>query len=781
MKNILLLAVLLIVQNASAQYNLPVTFDNPDVTYTLTDFGGNSSSVIEDPNNAGNNIVQVTKITGAETWAGTTIGGAVSFTASVPFSEIRTKMSIRVWSPDAGIPVRFKLEDAKNNGITVETEAMTTVTDGWETLVFDFANEAPGTAALVIGNTYDKASVFFNFGSIGEEKTYFFDDVSVLPPDILFPVHFENPDINWAEAFTGFDGGSAEVIDNPDKTEANMSDKVVKMVKNAGAVWAGAFLKLSKPIDLEKGTMFSMNVWAPSAETKVLFKFENPANAGENFEKQMVVGVANAWTKVDFDFSEANKAFPFQNVVVIFDNGTAGDGSAAFTYYFDDMMQHGSMPPMKAQIMLPVHFEDSAKVDYTMTDFGGAASEYMQDPTNEMNHVMKVTKTAGAETWAGTTIGTDKGFVHPVPFKQDSTFMNVRVWSATAGVPVRLKLEDAANNQHTVETQVMTTKAGEWEVLNFDFSMQAEGTQALNLEFVFNKATIFFNFGTVGADDMYYFDDVRFGKFEGEPVLPEMTFPVHFENQGVDWTQAFTPFDGGHMEVIDNPDKTEANMSDKVVKMVKDGGQPWGGAYFSMTKPIDMEVSTDFSVKVWAPSDATKILLKFENPANASENFEKEMVVGVANAWTSVNFDMSEANKEFAYQNVVLIFDLGTIGDGTAASTYYFDDVDNKITTSAESDALAAIPTEISLNQNYPNPFNPSTTIAFGLNASTTVNLEVYDALGRRVGVLINNRSMNPGNHSFTFDASRLSTGMYLYRMQTSNGFTSVKTMMLVK
>ncbi|NCP85081.1 MAG: hypothetical protein GW823_09350, partial [Bacteroidetes bacterium] len=219
MKNILLLAVLLIVQNASAQYNLPVTFDNPDVTYTLTDFGGNSSSVIEDPNNAGNNIVQVTKITGAETWAGTTIGGAVSFTASVPFSEIRTKMSIRVWSPDAGIPVRFKLEDAKNNGITVETEAMTTVTDGWETLVFDFANEAPGTAALVIGNTYDKASVFFNFGSIGEEKTYFFDDVSVLPPDILFPVHFENPDINWAEAFTGFDGGSAEVIDNPDKSE----------------------------------------------------------------------------------------------------------------------------------------------------------------------------------------------------------------------------------------------------------------------------------------------------------------------------------------------------------------------------------------------------------------------------------------------------------------------------------------------------------------------------------------------------------------------------------
>jgi hypothetical protein len=215
--------------------------------------------------------------------------------------------------------------------------------------------------------------------------------------------------------------------------------------------------------------------------------------------------------------------------------------------------------------------------------------------------------------------------------------------------------------------------------------------------------------------------------------------------------------------------------------MVKNGGQPWGGAYFSMSKPIDMNVSTSFSMKVWAPSAATKVLFKFENPANAGQNFEKEVIIGVEKAWTTVNFDMSEANTTFAFQNVVVIFDLGKVGDGSDAFTYYFDDVDNKIVTSAESDVFAAIPTEISLNQNYPNPFNPSTTIGFGLNASTTVNLEVYDALGRRVAVLINNRSMNAGNHSITFDASRLSTGMYLYRMQTSNGYTSVKRMMLVK
>ncbi|MCB9295203.1 MAG: fasciclin domain-containing protein [Lewinellaceae bacterium] len=57
----------------------------------------------------------------------------------------------------------------------------------WETLEFDFTNEVPGTAALNLANSYDKASIFFNFGTTGAdagEKTYFWDDVELVPaPD----------------------------------------------------------------------------------------------------------------------------------------------------------------------------------------------------------------------------------------------------------------------------------------------------------------------------------------------------------------------------------------------------------------------------------------------------------------------------------------------------------------------------------------------------------------------------------------------------------------------
>ena len=54
-----------------------------------------------------------------------------------------------------------------NGAISVETEAVTTVADEWETLTFDFANEAAGTPAFDEANTYNRISIFFNFGTDG--------------------------------------------------------------------------------------------------------------------------------------------------------------------------------------------------------------------------------------------------------------------------------------------------------------------------------------------------------------------------------------------------------------------------------------------------------------------------------------------------------------------------------------------------------------------------------------------------------------------------------------
>lgn len=89
------------------------------------------------------------------------------------------------------------------------------------------------------------------------------------------------------------------------------------------------------------------------------------------------------------------------------------------------------------------------------------------------------------------------------------------------------------------------------------------------------------------------------------------------------------------------------------------------------------------------------------------------------------------------------------------------------------------IPTEFSLSQNFPNPFNPTTNIKFGLPKESNVTLRIFNILGEEVATLVN-KVMPAGFHTVTFDASRLTSGLYIYRIEADN-FVQVKKMMLMK
>ena len=90
-----------------------------------------------------------------------------------------------------------------------------------------------------------------------------------------------------------------------------------------------------------------------------------------------------------------------------------------------------------------------------------------------------------------------------------------------------------------------------------------------------------------------------------------------------------------------------------------------------------------------------------------------------------------------------------------------------------------SIPHNLILSQNYPNPFNPSTVIRFGLPAQEKVTLVIYNILGERVATLLD-AELSAGYHSVTFDASKLSSGIYIYQLR---GFhvNITKKMMLTK
>ncbi len=88
-------------------------------------------------------------------------------------------------------------------------------------------------------------------------------------------------------------------------------------------------------------------------------------------------------------------------------------------------------------------------------------------------------------------------------------------------------------------------------------------------------------------------------------------------------------------------------------------------------------------------------------------------------------------------------------------------------------------PLNFSLSQNYPNPFNPSTLISYQLPQQSDVKLKVYDMLGKEITTLVN-KVETAGNHTVSFDASNLSSGIYFYTLNTAS-FKQSKKMILIK
>ena len=259
---------------------------------------------------------------------------------------------------------------------------------------------------------------------------------------------------------------------------------------------------------------------------------------------------------------------------------------------------------------LPITFEDTATVDYALVDFGGNMSMIAVDPTDPNNLVVQSTKTMGAQTWGGTVVA-DNGLVNPIPFTANDTKISVRVWSPTAGTPVLLKVEDATNNQVSVETLTNTTMTGAWETLEFDFTNHQPNTPALDLNASYGKIAIFFNFGTSpAADETYYWDDI-------EMVLPSQPdLPITFEDTlTIDY--ALVDFGGNNSMIIADP----TNANNLVVESIKTmGAQTWGGTVVAdngLLNPIPFTATdTRMTVDVWSPTAGTPVLLKVEDATN---------------------------------------------------------------------------------------------------------------------------------------------------------------------
>ena len=123
--------------------------------------------------------------------------------------------------------------------------------------------------------------------------------------------------------------------------------------------------------------------------------------------------------------------------------------------------------------------------------------------------------------------------------------------------------------------------------------------------------------------------------------------------------------------------------------------------------------------------------------------------------------------------------DIVSRGDFAVIVTRTFNEWTKALAKSGNQNKVTSVPKEFKLEQNYPNPFNPSTMINYTVPERSQVTLEVFNIVGQKVATLVN-ADQPAGNYSAKFDASKLSSGMYLYRIMTNNYVKTMK-MSLIK
>ncbi|MFN9588793.1 MAG: hypothetical protein ACK56A_00215, partial [Bacteroidota bacterium] len=580
----------------------------------------------------------------------------VAYAVNGKTKELNQQLTVTFRAPE-NLQVNVAIDPANNFKVNVSASAQ--YETNFRVFFGDVPNEVPVSflEGQTVSRTYTATGTFnvrvvaLSGGAATIEKT---TPVTIVDP-VLLPLTFQSSTINYN--WVNFDGGNTTVVNNPNSAGINTTTKVAKMVKGAGQPWGGSLLTLSRNIDFSTNKIFRVKVFSPRVGAKMLLKVENSDNPGINFEKEVATTVANEWEYLYFDYSTINTAQSFNRLVVIWELGTPGDGSANFTFLMDDFELVNSLPA--PPLSLPLTFE-STTTNYNWFGFDGGDVTIQNNPNaggiNNSAKVAKMVKNAG-QPWGGSFLT----LTGPINFSANKIF-RMKVYSPRAGAKVLLKVENSGNPGLNFEKETVVSMANNWEDLVFDFT-------GINTANAYDRIVLIFDLGTPGdgsSNFTFFFDDIRLTNTAPVSIPLNFEYPVSY-----DWFG----FDGGDMTVINNPQSGGINTSAKVARMVKNAGQPWGGSFLTLSEPIPFSLSKTFRMKVYSPRAGAKVLLKVENSSNPGINFEREVTIGAANAWTDLTFDFSAINTANSYDRVVLIFDLGTPGDGSSNFTFLVDDI----------------------------------------------------------------------------------------------------------
>ena len=408
------------------------------------------------------------------------------------------------------------------------------------------------------------------------------------------PITFEG-DIGTAD-FVSFDGGTAVVTSNPKASGINTSNFVGRIVRDGGAIYAGAKILLTDNLDFSVKTKISMKVYT-TAPVGTIAKFKLEGD-GVHVEVDALTTVSGEWETLEWIF--AGTSNDLNEIVFMFDFGKVGDGSDTSTFYFDDIEQVLG-PPAPIPASLPIDFENEV-VSSDFLNFSGSIATVIPNPQkngiNTSNTVCQIVKDGG-DFWAGSKVLLDSNLDF-----SENWHISMKVYTdAPIGTRIKLELEKPDGK---INLDYTTTKSGEWEVASWNFYGNPND---------YNKLVFMFDFGKVGdatATSTFLFDDVQ--QVSG-PALPDplpTSLPINFESSVV--STDYTNFNGAFTTVIPNPKIDADNPSATVCQFVRSGGAPWAQSKLVLKDFMDYSSQSSISMKVYTDAPVGTLLkLKVES------------------------------------------------------------------------------------------------------------------------------------------------------------------------
>ncbi|MDX2134336.1 MAG: T9SS type A sorting domain-containing protein [Saprospiraceae bacterium] len=561
---------------------------------------------------------------------------------------------IKIWSPTFPAKALLKLEGP--GGPAIEKFIDITEANKWVEYSVDFSAAAGQTNLKTI-------LVSFNSFVLGDDKTYYFDDIVAEKAERCYETFESASDINWIALNGAYNGAIA----NPGPTFVNNSATVGSYTNNPAADLNFAFGTFqSGPIDLSVYNQFSLDVWLPSP-AQVLFKLEG---TGEAKEVIKYVPVGGAWQKVNFDMSDAAGFTTINKVLAVFNPFKTGDDK---TYYFDNLC---ATPDLCKDVTPDPDILDDFECNRNAAYANGwdsltVVKNPAPDGTNASARVGQYKDLAGP--------GTEFGNIRiDYPVAIDLTARNqfgLKLWSPKTG-NLLLKIEGGVS---AFEKSIPITETNEWVEYSLDLSAEAgEGH---------NKLVIFVNAGVNGeVGDVYFVDDIKLAAPAALPPLEDFEAGLSLGWQPLDQNE---PLHGIFTGPTNNPAPGGVNDSPNVGCYSKGSSAFSTLQAFSLTA-FDLSVYPQFDLDVLSPAAGGTVTMQLSSPTQG--NKEAEATVENPGAWETLSFDFSAFSDITDFSEIRLIFNAGA---AAAGQSWCIDNLRQSKTTVDPCEGVLPIPTTI--------------------------------------------------------------------------------------